>query len=335
MLDEKDKRLLTRTEDRISFLYIDKARIEQTEYGIQTIQGKKAVEIPITTINCLILGPGISITHKAVCNIAAASCTLCFTGMDQSVFYTYGEPATHRAKNLLMQMKYHEDKHLHLDVVHRMYGIRYPDSRLKTKTVEELRGIEGQRVKECYLKNAEKYGIEWSGREYTPDDFSSQDVINQYLTALNHTLYAIVTAAIVSTGFSPAIGFIHTGHIQALTFDISDLYKEAITIPLAFELAQSGFYDRHRMLRAFRKQIVENKLMTRIVKDLFSLFGTEDGGKSIEAELQLWDPKNFAQAGINYANPSKKIIFPYMSESVSEKVFDFQKFWKRKVRKGL
>ncbi|MBR3516363.1 MAG: type I-E CRISPR-associated endonuclease Cas1 [Lachnospiraceae bacterium] len=302
MLDEKNKHLLTRTEDRISFLYIDKARIEQTEYGIQVLRGDKAIEVPITTINCLILGPGTSITHKAVCNIASAGCSICFSGTDLSVFYAYGEPATNRSKNMLQQIRFHENKQLHLDVVHKMYEIRYPDSRLKTKSIEELRGIEGQRVKDCYLRCAEEYDVDWSGRSYKPDDFFSQDIVNQYLTALNHTLYAIVTAAIVSLGFSPMIGFIHTGHTQSFTFDIADLYKEEITIPLAFALAHNGSYDRHKMLLAFRRQITEKRLMTRIVKDLLKLFYPEESTKSIEADLQLWDPKQYVKSGINYAD---------------------------------
>lgn len=298
-MEEKDKHLLTKVEDRISFLYIEKARIEQTEYGVQAVCGNQTAEIPITTINCLILGPGVSITHRALCNIASASCTICISGTDLSVFYAYGQPATNKAKNILMQMAYHENKLLHLDVVHKMYEIRYPNNRLKTKTVDQLRGIEGKKVKEAYENAAKTYGIDWNGRSYKPDDFEDQNTANQYLTALNHTLYAIVTAAIVSTGFSPAIGFIHTGHVSAFVFDIADLYKEKYIIPLAFRLSSLP-YDRHKMLKEFRKVIVEEKLMSQIIKDLFSLFNTEQS-PSIETELMLWGDKNFGVSGKNYA----------------------------------
>ena len=302
-MDEKNKKLLTRTEERISFLYIEKARIEQTEYGIQIISGNQKIEVPITTINCLILGPGTSITQKAICNIASASCTVCVTGTDLSVFYTYGQPATNKSKNLLMQIKYHENVKLHLDIVHKMYSIRYPDEKLKSKTVEQLRGIEGRHVKEAYENAASQNEIEWNGRNYAVDNFEGQDTVNQYLTALNHALYAIVTAAIVSTGFSPAIGFIHTGHVSSFVFDIADLYKEKYMIPLAFKLAQHS-YDRHKMLAEFRKLITEEKLMSQIVNDLFSLFSTEEDAKSIEVDLRLWGDKNFGIFGKNYSSTS-------------------------------
>ena len=302
MMEEKDKHLLTRVESRISFLYVEMARIEQTEYGVEIVQGKKHSEIPITTINCLLLGSGVSITHKAVCNIAQAGCTVCFVGRDINTFYAYGEPSTRSSKNILKQIKLHENKQLHLDVVHKMYQIRYPDKKLKTKSVEELRGIEGVSVKETYTKCAEKFEVSWSGRTYNPGDFYDQDTVNMYITALNHVLYSVVTSAIVSLGFHTAVGFIHTGHMNSLVFDIADLYKENITIPLAFELALSGAYDRHKMLTKFRDTIVQEKFMKKLVSDILYIFSTDsDSDTSIEVELQLWGDKNFGIFGKNYS----------------------------------
>ena len=300
-MKEDDKYLFTRAEDRISFLYIDKARIEQTEYGVCVLKGKDAIEIPITTINCLILGPGVSITHRAVCNIASAGTSICFMGMDMGVFYTYGEPSTNRSKNLLKQIRLHENKALHLNVIHKMYDIRYPSSHLKSKSVEELRGIEGLKMREAYEAAAKEYDINWNGREYKSGDFDGQSVVNQYLTALNHVLYAVTQAVIVSLGFSPAIGFIHTGHIQSLVFDIADLYKERYIIPLAFRLAKDGFYSRNTLMREFRSLIVDNRLLQDIVKTIISIFDIEEDDVSIEAELMLWGDKNFGIFGKNYA----------------------------------
>ena len=301
MLKEKDKHLLTRTENRISYLYIDMARIEQTEYGVEVIQGERHIELPITTINVLILGPGVSITHKAICNIAAASCSICFTGMEMTPFYAYGEPATNSSKNLLIQIKCHESKALHLDIVHKMYEIRYPGCRLKTKTVEELRGIEGQKVKECYETLSKEYGVEWNGRSYNVDNFDAQDDVNKYITTLNHLLYAIVTAATTSLGFSPAIGFIHTGHVCSFVYDISDLYKEKWVFPLAFKLASKGAYDKMRMTTAFRELVAEEKIMPVIVKDILSLFGEKEAEQTMEVEMKLWGDKNYGTFGKNLA----------------------------------
>lgn len=301
MVRETDKHLLSRAEARVSFLYVEKAKIQQTEYGVEIVQGNQHSEIPITTINCLFLGSGVSITHKAVCNISQAGCTICFVGMNMNTFYAYGEPCTRKSKNLLIQIKMHENKQMHLYVVHRMYSIRYPNKKLKTKSVEELRGVEGIAVRDCYAANAEKFKINWTGRSYKPNEFDKQDIVNMYITALNHVLYAVVTSVIVSLGFSPAIGFIHTGHMNSFTFDIADLYKEKYTIPLAFELSTNEVYDRHKMLLKFRELIVNEKFMKQIVNDIFTIFNTEEDFTSIETELKLWGDKNFGIFGKNYS----------------------------------
>lgn len=305
-MDEKSKYLLTRTEDRISFLYIEMAKVVQTDYSVEIVSGNTRTEIPITTINCLIFGPGVSITHRAVSNIAAAGCSICWMGEAGCAFYAYGEPATNSAKNLLHQMQLHEHKQSHIDVVHRMYNLRYPNKHWKSKTLEQLRGLEGVAVKECYAKCAEKHGVIWNGRVYKDDDFDDSDTVNQYITSLNHMLYAIVQAAIVSMGYSPHIGYIHTGKLNAFTFDVADLYKESITIPLAFELAAKGGYNRRTALSALRTAIVKNKLMQRIPRDIHTIIGDTARTPSIESELFLWDGQNFVNARQNHSEISKK-----------------------------
>lgn len=296
-----NKHLLTRSSDRISFLYIEKARIEQTEYSVQTIQGTLYAEIPITTVNCILLGPGTSITHQAVVNITKAGCSIVWAGDNGTSFYAYGEPHTKSSKLLLVQAKAFADKNTHIDVVRKMYQMRYPSDRLKTKTVEELRGIEGMHVRTLYSELAEKHlGSEWKGRQYTPGDFGASDVINQYLTALNHILYAICEAVIVALGLSPGLGFIHTGNTLSFVYDIADLYKERLTIPAAFILAEkSEYYDQKTARTVFREMAVKQKLLSNMVKDIKHLFGEEITADN-DVQIQLWDPKKFVNSGKNY-----------------------------------
>lgn len=287
-LDEKSKKLLTHASERISLLYIEKAKIEQSEYGVQIRQGNKISEIPITTISCLILGPGTNITHRAVANIASAGCSICWMGMDQAVFYAYGQPTTNKSKNLLKQMHYHESKVLHTEIIHKMYNLRYPNEKIKSMSLEQLKGFEGKKMKECYAKYAELYDVNWSGRNYKTEDFDSSDLTNKYVTAINHILYAITQAIIQIMGYSPSIGFIHTGHISSFTFDIADLFKEEITIPLAFKLTkEKGYFDRHIMISEYRKLITDKKVVSRMVNYLEELF--DDNTKLIDTELKIWN----------------------------------------------
>lgn len=290
-LDEKSKKLLTRAEDRISLLYIEKAKIEQSEYGVQIRQGNKVSEIPITTISCLLLGPGTTITHRAVSNIGAAGCIICWMGMDQAIFYAYGEPATTKSKNILKQMHYHESKTLHLDIVHKLYNYRYPNDKIKSASLNQLKGFEGTKVKECYDYYAKQFNVNWNGRNYDHTDFESSDLINKYITSLNGLLYAITKAIIYIMGYSPSIGFIHTGNIDSFVFDVADLFKENITIPLAFKLAsQYQYLDRHIMITEFRSSITEHKVIKTMVNYLENLF--DNSITLIDAELDLWNWNN-------------------------------------------
>lgn len=208
--------------------------------------------------------------------------------MDQVVFYAYGEPATHKSKNLLKQIKYHESKVLHMEVVHKMYNFRYPDEKIKSATLEQLKGFEGKKMKECYAYWADKYNVSWNGRNYKTEDFDSSDLPNKYISAINNLLYAITQAIIRIMGYSPAIGFIHTGHMQSFIFDISDLFKEELTIPLAFKLSSElGYFDRRKMIEEYRKTLTEKKIISKITKYLEELFS--DQISTIDMELNIWD----------------------------------------------
>ena len=261
------------------------------------------MEIPITKFNCLILGPGTSITHRAISNIASAGCCVAWMGSYLNNFYAYGTPMGQSSARLLKQIQCHESKLKHLQIVRHLYAIRYPSEKIKFKTLDELKGIEGLKVKECYNRYAQIYNIPWSGRSYDKNNFESSDVVNQYITAINQLLYAIVQAVIVFLGFSPAIGFIHTGNMQSFTYDIADLYKERYTIPLSFNLSTEGYFDREKMQLEFRNLVSQNKLMKNITNDILSLF--EDTGYAVDdVTLNLWDYNSLVKSGCNYSSMS-------------------------------
>ena len=168
-----------------------------------------------------------------------------------------------------------------------MYNYRYPDDRIKSKTVEELRGFEGQHVKEAYKHWAEHFGVDWKGRKYDVKDFEHDDLANKYLSALNHVFYGITTAVINILGYSPALGFIHTGHISSFVFDIADCFKEELTIPLAFKLtSETDHFDRHLMLKEYRQALVSLKIIQRMVDLLDGLFYNE---AVVDVDLTFWN----------------------------------------------
>lgn len=301
-IGKTERQLLPRSDDRISYIYIEKGRIEQTEFSIQVVRELTISEIPIATIGAIFLGPGTTITHEAVKTICDVGCNIIWCGMEQWRFYAAGTPGTASSKNLLKQIHYHENKTLHMQVVRNMYRLRYPDEHLSRKSLSELRGIEGIHVKKLYEDLAEQYEICWSGRSYKVDDFESQDNINRALTTAHQVLYGIIKSVLHLTGFSSAIGFIHTGKMDSFVYDMADLYKEKISIPVAFETVSKNPVNLDSSVReSMRGKILELHLLKQIVTDLKMLFNCEDEDIKNLEQLKIWDPKENVIAGRNYA----------------------------------
>ena len=200
--------MLPRVEDKISFLYIEYARIVQDEFSIAAYQQNNKIIIPLAMINVILLGPGTSITHAAVKNIADAGCTLIWTGQDLKYVYSTSMISSEYSKNLIVQAKCYADTEKHLDVIRRMYKIRYSDINIDRFSLQQMRGMEGTRVKKCYEENAKQYGVEWNGRDYDKDNWDSGNNVNRFLSMGNSLLYGVCQAAIVALGFTPGLGFI-------------------------------------------------------------------------------------------------------------------------------
>ena len=113
-------------------------------------------------------------------------------------------------------------------------------------------------------------------------------------------------AALVSGGYSPALGFIHTGQQLSFVYDIADLYKTRIAIPLAFATVAESTEEVERRARyACRDAFREHRLLQCLLPDideLLSLSAPSDvaAERSSDAEgafgLHLW-AKLFEEAG--------------------------------------
>lgn len=182
--------------------------------------------------------------------------------------------------------------------------MRFPVEDVSKLTMQQLRGREGARVRRIYRDQSIKHGVEWTGRDYNPDDFESGTPVNQALSAANVALYGVAHSVIVALGMSPGLGFIHTGHELSFVYDIADLYKAEISIPIAFQIASNVTEDEDigRLARLkIRDYVLENKLMKKIVKDLQELLEVEVDDQLIADDLSLWDDKEKLVAyGISY-----------------------------------
>jgi CRISPR-associated protein Cas1 len=153
-----------------------------------------------------------------------------------------------------------------LKVVRKMYELRFGEPTPERRSVEQLRGVEGTRVREIYKLLAQKYGVSWKGRDYDPRDWDTADPVNRCLSSATACLYGITEAAVLAAGYAPAVGFIHTGKPLSFVYDIADLVKFSTVVPAAFRIAASNAPDKERAVRlACRDSFRETRLLERII----------------------------------------------------------------------
>jgi CRISPR-associated protein Cas1 len=214
---------------------------------------------------------------------------------------------TRSARNLLHQARLCCDPALRLRVVKRMYQMRFAEPLGPDLTLRQIRGKEGIRVRSAYAEASRRTGVEWQGRFYKADDWRRADPINRALSAANSSLYGVCHAAIVSLGYSPALGFIHTGKMLSFVYDVADLYKADLTIPVAFDAVAAGTHDlESRVRRLCRDGFHEHRLLDRIVPDVERALMVDEGlhdldGLDFDADDALpgglWDPELGQVAG--------------------------------------
>lgn len=267
---------LPQVKDKYPFLYLERGRLEIDDSSVKWIDADaNIVPIPVATINTLLLGPGTTVTHEAIKTATAANCAVSWVGEDSLLFYAAGFLPTADTRNLKRQMALATDDDAALNVARQMFAKRFPDAELKDKSLNSMMGMEGQRVRALYQQKAEEYKVGWQGRQFTPGKFELSDLTNQILTSTNAALYGILCSAVHALGYSPHIGFIHSGSPLPFVYDLADLYKEHLCIDLAFFLTRdmAGRYDKHKVSEAFRKRVVEMDLLNQVAADITELMG--------------------------------------------------------------
>jgi len=305
-----DLHILPKVRDSWSYLYVEHARIDQDAKAIAVHDLDGRTPVPCASLNLLLLGPGTTITHAAIRAIADSGCLVGWSGEEGVRFYAQGLGETRSSRALQHQARLWANSKTRLDVVVRMYRYRFSDPLDPGLTLQQIRGKEGIRVREAYARASRQYGVPWEGRSYRRDDWRNADPVNRALSCANSCLYGICHAAIVAAGYSPALGFIHTGKMLSFVYDIADLYKADLTIPAAFAAAAGGNDQLEgRVRRGLRDTFHRSRLLPRIVGDMQALFHLpadpdSDEGYDADAAMPggLWDPTTgFVAGGVNQA----------------------------------
>lgn len=265
----KDLHLLPKIRDGWSYLYVEHCRVDQEDKAIAIHDKDGRTPVPCAVLALLMLGPGTTITHAAVRALADNGCLVVWCGEEGVRFYASGMGETRSAERLLHQARLYADPASRLQVVVRMYRMRFAEPLDPSVTIEELRGREGVRVREAYARMSRETGVAWEGRSYRQSNWRAADPVNRVLSCANSCLYGICHAAIVSAGFSPALGFIHTGKMLSFVYDIADLYKTEVTMPAAFRMVAEGTEMLEtRVRKACRDTFRSTRLLERLVPDI-------------------------------------------------------------------
>lgn len=294
---------LTRISDRMTFLYLNLCRIEQDDNGTHTRVETESGDVlttylPTAALACLMLGPGTSITAPAAAALARNGCSVVMVGEGAVRAYSVWSPISRSTALLNAQARASVVPELRTQVAARMLRMRFPgvvipevNSDGSPVSLEQLRGLEGARVKAFYQAEVRRRRVSgWRRRKDNFDGKGELDPINEALNYANTALYGVCQAVVCALGLSPGLGIVHEGSPRSFVLDIADLYKTSLTIPLAFQQkhSESGGRDVMALLRHEFKLL---RLLPQIVDDIHALLDVElpadDAGWDLN-ELSLW-----------------------------------------------
>jgi CRISPR-associated protein Cas1 len=296
---------LVRAQDRLTFLYLEHCVVHRDANAITARDTRGTVHIPAATLGALLLGPGTTVSQQAMVLLAESGSTAVWVGEQGVRYYAHGRSLARSARLLEAQARLVSNNRTRLKVAREMYAMRFPGEDITGLDMQQLRGREGARVRRLYREHSTRTGVEWNRRDYDPADFAGGTPVNQALSAANTSLYGVVHAVVVALGCAPGLGFVHTGHVKSFVYDIADLYKADITIPIAFDIAAREVSDvGAETRRAVRDHMKDSTFLETCVRDVKTLLREDDdvveyGPEAFEDPdvVMLWDYKGPAVAG--------------------------------------
>lgn len=263
--------------DRHGLIWLERGELCVIDGCLHFMAGKDSLtphvlQIPHQAVSMILLGPGSSVTHDALRLLARHGTLMAAVGQDGVRTYTAPPLLPDRSDVARRQAELWGNPRRRVSVARHMYALRLGEI-LPHRDLDTLRGIEGARVKAIYRLMADKYGIPWDGRHYDRNNPEATDIPNQ---AINHAATAVQGAAAIavqSLAAIPQLGFIHEDSGQAFVLDIADLFRDTITLQIAFSVAKKAINGdqtsidrlvRREASTVFRKQDVIASMIDKI-----------------------------------------------------------------------
>ncbi|TKD12518.1 type I-E CRISPR-associated endonuclease Cas1 [Rhodobacter capsulatus] len=224
--------------DRASLVFVEHAKLDVLDGAFVAVNADGTrTQIPVGGLAGIMLEPGARISHAAVALAARVGTLITWVGEGGVRLYSAGQPGGARADRLLWQARIALDDAARLRVVRKMFAMRFGEDAPTRRSIDQLRGIEGVRVRETYAMLAQQHGVDWKRRKYDPADWEAGDTANRCLSAATACLHGLSEAAVLAAGYAPAIGFLHSGKPLSFVYDIADLFKLETVVPEAFRIA--------------------------------------------------------------------------------------------------
>lgn len=255
--------------NRAPFVHVDRGAIHVLDnaFVVTDVNGTRE-HIPVGAVGAVIIAePGTTVSHKAL-QLASQTGTIIISSGEQGVrFYSFGSSYSSKSYRMYRQAALALDPVSRVKVARAMFKYRFGEDSLAVDdlTIEQLRGMEGVRVRTLYAQIAKMHRVRWTGRNYNRENFGESDEQNQALSAATACLYGVAECAILASGLSPAFGFVHCGSTRSFVFDVADLFKTDV-VNVAFRVVGRGSFDiPGDVRRECRDVFAEKKIMQKIV----------------------------------------------------------------------
>lgn len=253
--------------ERLSIVFVERGHLDVVDGAFVLVDARGTrTHIPVGGVACLMLEPGIRVSHAAAALAGRVGCLMVWIGEAGVRLYSAGRPGGVRSDRLLRQARLALDEKSRLKVVRKMFSVRFGQPAPSRRSIEQLRGIEGSRVRSMYAQLAQRHRVTWNRRNYDQSDWHAGDLPNRCLSSATACLYGVTEAAILAAGYSSAIGFLHTGKPLSFVYDIADLVKFETVVPAAFRVAGRKPHNPEQAVRhACRDAFRETRLLQRLI----------------------------------------------------------------------
>ena len=140
-----ERQALPQLRDRMTFLYLEHCTLGRDNGAITVTDEKGIVQVPAAGISVLLLGPGTRVTHRAMELMGDTGVAAVWVGEHGVRFYAHGRALSEHSRLLERQAERFSNQREHLEVVRKMYQLRFPDEDVSRLTTQQLRGREGSR----------------------------------------------------------------------------------------------------------------------------------------------------------------------------------------------